>query len=558
MARRGAGGSPRARHSADSASIFLCMRFASGYFTRKFRQCPPRKKAPSGPATRSSPRSRSSATRRATACAGSAQASISRYDAVGRYASPALATSRSAAPGVVRRTRPAAELLAVIHEHGEGTARLPQLTEVGADLRRRPEGNEIAEPLIDRKQPDALAAALGQERRMEPVPLEAAHEKMPVVHEQIPYARIGQVGGQIGLPHPLGEPQAGRLDAEAAPDRFTHPADLLESIRTHQRREHRLVESRQQQLDVPVRRQATDRIEVGASVRLEPFEQRSRDVQRERQEPLCGEPLHEGEVHVSQVVFEDVVEVPHRLVEVHAEHEPHWIHQMGTPRAGAAFTPCRYSSRPVATAGSLLGARARRSSRPASSRAASVPASSIARAAERSTISDSSPAMSSKNQPQEVNMRSAWRSSSSSSRARASALPSSGRRSRSPMKRVTASSVAPRTEPYTSRTVHGSAAKMVSPSRSNIPCSSAASQSSACRNGARQRCCVARSPCTRQPQSDRQRSTPCGQLHALGATSFTSSCGACRARNAAKVSTRTSPRLRKASSTRANVTAPSR
>src|SRR5439155_609650 len=99
--------------------------------------------------------------------------------------------------------RPAAELLAVIHEHGEGTARLPQLTEVGADLRRRPEGNEIAEPLIDRKQPDALAAALGQERRMQPVPLEPTHQKVAVVHEQIPYARIGQVGGQIGLPHPL-------------------------------------------------------------------------------------------------------------------------------------------------------------------------------------------------------------------------------------------------------------------------------------------------------------------------------------------------------------------
>src|SRR2546427_11733276 len=86
---------------------------------------------------------------------------------------------------------PAAELLAVIHEHGEGTARLPQLTEVGADLRRRPEGNEIAEPLIDRKQPDALAAALAQGPRMQPDPLDPTHQKVAVVHEQITYARIG-------------------------------------------------------------------------------------------------------------------------------------------------------------------------------------------------------------------------------------------------------------------------------------------------------------------------------------------------------------------------------
>src|SRR3989454_7412952 len=85
------------------------------------------------------------------------------------------------------------------------------------------------------RSPDALAAALGQKRRMQPVPLESTHEKVAVVPEQIPYPRIGQVGGQIGLPHPLGEPQAGRLHAATAPDRFTHPAHLLESIRTRQR-----------------------------------------------------------------------------------------------------------------------------------------------------------------------------------------------------------------------------------------------------------------------------------------------------------------------------------
>src|SRR2546430_9177211 len=56
------------------------------------------------------------------------------------------------------------------------------LTEVGADLRRRPEGNEIAEPLIDRKQPDALAAALGQERR------DRKSTRLNSSHSQISYA----------------------------------------------------------------------------------------------------------------------------------------------------------------------------------------------------------------------------------------------------------------------------------------------------------------------------------------------------------------------------------
>ena len=43
------------RQSADSACIFLCIRFDSEYFTRKLRQCAPRTSAPSGPAMRASP-----------------------------------------------------------------------------------------------------------------------------------------------------------------------------------------------------------------------------------------------------------------------------------------------------------------------------------------------------------------------------------------------------------------------------------------------------------------------------------------------------------------------
>src|SRR5207302_7800792 len=58
-------------------------------------------------------------------------------------------------------TWPAAELLAVVHEHGERTTRGPQVAEVVADLGRRPEGNQIAQPLVDGEQRDPLAAALG-------------------------------------------------------------------------------------------------------------------------------------------------------------------------------------------------------------------------------------------------------------------------------------------------------------------------------------------------------------------------------------------------------------
>src|SRR5260370_2430776 len=88
---------------------------------------------------------------------------------------------------------------------------------------------------------------------------------------------------------------------------------------------------------------------------------------------------------------EDVIEVPHRLVQVHAEHQADRIHRL---------TRSRYSSRPEPTEGSLLGANAPRSSRPASRRVASAGSpSSVARAAARTTIARSEPAPSSTNQP---------------------------------------------------------------------------------------------------------------------------------------------------------------
>src|SRR2546429_4530715 len=80
-----------------------------------------------------------------------------------------------------------------------------------------------------------------------------------------------------------------------------------------QRREHRLVEAGQQELDVTLRCQPTDQVEVGRVVRLEPFEQRPRDVQREWKEAALRQPLDERPVDIPQMGFENVVEVPHRL-----------------------------------------------------------------------------------------------------------------------------------------------------------------------------------------------------------------------------------------------------
>jgi hypothetical protein len=63
---------------------------------------------------------------------------------------------------------------------------------------------------------------------------EAGDEEVPVIHQRVADAGVGQVGGQLRLPHPLGEPEAARVHAEAAVHGLVHPADLLDPVRPRQ------------------------------------------------------------------------------------------------------------------------------------------------------------------------------------------------------------------------------------------------------------------------------------------------------------------------------------
>src|SRR2546429_634404 len=178
MARRAAVGPPPPpppadrRHSAERACIFLCIRLDSGERTKKFRQCAPRTRAPSGPASRPS----------------------------------------------------------------------PQVAQVGGGAWGRLEGDQVAQPLVDGKQRDALSVTLGPERGVQPLTLEAGPQEVAIVHERVAYARLRQIRRQLGLPHPLREPQPGRLYAEPALDRLAHPVDLLDPVLPREGGQHGLVE----------------------------------------------------------------------------------------------------------------------------------------------------------------------------------------------------------------------------------------------------------------------------------------------------------------------------
>src|SRR5439155_1093100 len=78
----------------ESATIVLCIRFDSGYLTRKWCQCPPRTNDADA-ARCLGPSSSSSVVRSRCAAGGNDHFSISRYEAVPRYARPPDGTWRN-------------------------------------------------------------------------------------------------------------------------------------------------------------------------------------------------------------------------------------------------------------------------------------------------------------------------------------------------------------------------------------------------------------------------------------------------------------------------------
>ena len=204
-----------------------------------------------------------------------------------------------------------------------------QLPEIRRRFFRRAEGDQVAEPLVDREQPDAVAVGFGVVGTMQLVVAKAAHQKMAVIDEGVFDAGRREIGCQLRLPHPLREPQAGRLDAETALQVCVHSPDLLQPVGAGQRRENRLVESREQQLQPAIGGEPADHVEPGRVVVLEPLEQRPRHVQRQREEAGGVGALDDGPIDVAHVIGHDVIEIPHRLMQVQAKDKAQWSGHVG-------------------------------------------------------------------------------------------------------------------------------------------------------------------------------------------------------------------------------------
>ncbi len=84
---------------------------------------------------------------------------------------------------------------------------------------------------------------------------------------------------------------------------------------------------------------------------LEPFEQRPRYMQRQREEAGGGGALDDGPIDVAHVIGHDVVEIPHRLMQVQAKDK-----SQGCGHDGVSWKVLRNTSTALPAAGSLLRA----------------------------------------------------------------------------------------------------------------------------------------------------------------------------------------------------------
>jgi hypothetical protein len=223
---------------------------------------------------------------------------------------------------------PAAELLAIIGENGQPVSGPAKLAQIAGCFLWWPEGDEISQSFVDRKERDLLAVTFGPVRRVKLLGGEPRYEKMPVVYQRVADAGIGQVGRQLRLPDALGEPQPARVHSKAAVNRFTHPLDLLHPVGSWQGSEYRLVKSSEEQLDLPVGYQAPQQIQVRCVMPFEPLQQRPGEMQDEGEEPTLGQSLYDWPVDILNVLLEDVVEVADRLVQVKPEDEPDRSHAL--------------------------------------------------------------------------------------------------------------------------------------------------------------------------------------------------------------------------------------
>ena len=177
------------------------------------------------------------------------------------------------------RTRPRAELLAVVRIHDEARAgRMPlaQLFDRRAHVAER---DEIAQLHAAGEHDHRQALVLGDVRLAGLVPLETSAQEMLVVEDGVRDAGLSEERREVRFPHALGEPCAERPLPEDRIDPVGERADLPDAVAPRHAHEHRLVVAAREELDLTAPHEVGQVADDVGPVRLEPVEERSGEVE---------------------------------------------------------------------------------------------------------------------------------------------------------------------------------------------------------------------------------------------------------------------------------------
>ena len=149
--------------------------------------------------------------------------------------------------------RPHAEFLAIV-SHGRETAGmfLRGLFQKGDSVRDRRKWQQVAQRLEPGDDFYSGAKVFGDVVAVQLRRLKTGCKKMDVVHQRIGYARSGQCGGQLRLPHALGQPRPPRAYPESLFDKIRQAQDLLLPVFGRNGDEDRLVKPTADQLHLPL------------------------------------------------------------------------------------------------------------------------------------------------------------------------------------------------------------------------------------------------------------------------------------------------------------------
>ncbi len=191
---------------------------------------------------------------------------------------------------------------------------------------------------------------LGLPGGVELCPLESGNQEVPVVHDCELDSRISEVGRNIGHPYPLGKPHTARLCAEPARQFLLHPLYLLHPVGPEQRRKDGFGPPGCEELDASVRGESAQPVEIAGRVPLQPLDERTGHMKRDREQAAPLQQVQQGLIHLDHVLLQHVVEVPHRLVEMETEKESRWWRRL-VHVAAVALLPPRARRTPFSTSG---------------------------------------------------------------------------------------------------------------------------------------------------------------------------------------------------------------